>query len=84
MLINCPECNRAGVSDTAKACPGCGFDFEAYYRYKRDVREANYRSRRYEEEQKKQASCDHYFPSKNYRFGYKCAKCGYFVKGCGY
>jgi len=25
-LINCPECKRAGVSSSAKACPGCGYN----------------------------------------------------------
>jgi len=36
-LINCPECNRRGVSSTAKACPSCGFDVSsdssAYFRF---------------------------------------------------
>lgn len=26
-LIKCPECGRENVSDTANACPGCGFQF---------------------------------------------------------
>ncbi|MCL2415637.1 MAG: hypothetical protein FWD01_02385, partial [Defluviitaleaceae bacterium] len=27
-LINCPECERAGVSSEAKSCPGCGYHFK--------------------------------------------------------
>lgn len=29
-LINCPECGRNNVSDSAGACPGCGFDLKSY------------------------------------------------------
>lgn len=24
-LINCPECGRENISDTAEQCPGCGY-----------------------------------------------------------
>jgi ribosomal protein L37E len=30
-LINCPECGRENVSDTAEACPSCGFGIKEYY-----------------------------------------------------
>lgn len=30
-LVKCPECGRENVSDTAKACPGCGYNVKAYY-----------------------------------------------------
>lgn len=30
-LINCPECGRKGVSDTAESCPGCGYNVKAYF-----------------------------------------------------
>jgi ubiquinone/menaquinone biosynthesis C-methylase UbiE len=30
-LVNCPECGRENVSDSARSCPGCGFDVKAYY-----------------------------------------------------
>lgn len=29
-LITCPECGRKKVSDTAEACPSCGFGIKAY------------------------------------------------------
>ena len=29
-LINCPECGRENVSDSAVACPGCGFGIKQY------------------------------------------------------
>lgn len=30
-LITCPECGRDNVSDSAIACPGCGFGIKEYY-----------------------------------------------------
>ena len=30
-LIKCPECGKENVSDTAKACPECGFNIAEYY-----------------------------------------------------
>jgi len=30
-LIKCPECGRENVSDTAKACPDCGFNISKHY-----------------------------------------------------
>ena len=30
-LIKCPECGRENVSDTATACPNCGFNISNYY-----------------------------------------------------
>lgn len=30
-LIKCPECGREKVSDTAEACPECGFGIRAYF-----------------------------------------------------
>lgn len=30
-LIKCPECGREKVSDSAQACPGCGFGIKDYY-----------------------------------------------------
>lgn len=30
-LVTCPECGREGVSDTAIACPSCGFPIKAYF-----------------------------------------------------
>ena len=30
-LINCPECGREKVSDTAIACPSCGFGIREYF-----------------------------------------------------
>lgn len=29
-LINCPECGKENVSETAVACPGCGYNIQAY------------------------------------------------------
>ena len=33
-LITCPECGRKKVSDTAEACPSCGFGIKAYFEKK--------------------------------------------------
>ena len=30
-LVNCPECGRENVSDSAERCPGCGFGLKSYY-----------------------------------------------------
>ena len=30
-LIKCPECGRENVSDSAAACPGCGFGIKDYF-----------------------------------------------------
>jgi ribosomal protein L37AE/L43A len=30
-LIKCPECTRSGVSDTARACPNCGYDIKEHF-----------------------------------------------------
>ena len=30
-LVECPECGRKNVSDTAKVCPNCGFEIREYY-----------------------------------------------------
>lgn len=34
-LIKCPECGRDNVSDTAKACPKCGYAIEKHYKAKK-------------------------------------------------
>lgn len=36
-LIKCPECGRKKVSDTAEACPKCGFGVKAYFEAMRQV-----------------------------------------------
>ena len=30
-LVNCPECGRKKVSDSAESCPECGFGIRSYY-----------------------------------------------------
>lgn len=30
-LIKCPECGRENVSDSAEACPGCGYGIKAHF-----------------------------------------------------
>jgi len=33
-LVSCPECGRDRVSDSASACPECGFNVKEFYRNK--------------------------------------------------
>lgn len=33
-LVQCPECGREQVSDTAEACPNCGFGIKEYFETK--------------------------------------------------
>ena len=30
-LVNCPECGREKVSDTAESCPDCGYNIKAFF-----------------------------------------------------
>lgn len=30
-LVNCPECGKSNVSDTAVSCPECGFAIKEYF-----------------------------------------------------
>ena len=32
-LVKCPECGREKVSDSAEACPDCGFNIRKYYEF---------------------------------------------------
>lgn len=49
-LINCPECGRENVSDSAVACPGCGYGVKAHFeRIKQEEEE-----KRKKEEQEKE------------------------------
>jgi len=35
-LINCPECGKERVSDSAASCPSCGFGIRGYYEAKKN------------------------------------------------
>ena len=37
MLINCPECDREGISDRAAACPDCGFPVREWVEERKGV-----------------------------------------------
>ena len=38
-LVNCPECGREKVSDTAEHCPFCGYGLREYFETKRKIEE---------------------------------------------
>ena len=40
-LIKCPECGRENVSDSAKACPGCGFQINEHFHKQDDKNSIN-------------------------------------------
>ena len=48
-LIKCPECGRENVSDSAEACPDCGYGIKAHFEKIRKEEE-----RKEQEEKKKQ------------------------------
>lgn len=35
-LVKCPECGRENVSDTAEACPNCGYAIKNHYQRVRE------------------------------------------------
>lgn len=47
-LVKCPECGRENVSDTAEACPNCGFNIKLYYEQRRKTEEHDKRASEYE------------------------------------
>lgn len=52
-LIKCPECGRENVSDSAEACPKCGYGVKAHFeRIKQEEEE----KRKKEEKEKKRES----------------------------
>lgn len=50
-LIKCPECGRERVSDSAEACPDCGYGIKAHFE---KVRQEEERKRKEEEKRKKE------------------------------
>ena len=52
-LTDCPECGKKGLSDTAAACPNCGFNIGNYFSQKRLAAEKKERDAKAREEQQK-------------------------------
>lgn len=54
-LIRCPECGREKVSDSAEACPDCGYGIKAHFqkvRQEEEIKRREDEKRKKEEEQK--------------------------------
>lgn len=49
-LIKCPECGRENVSDSAEACPNCGYGVRAHFE---KIKQEEEEKRKNEEEEKK-------------------------------
>lgn len=49
-LIKCPECGRENVSDTAEACPGCGYGIRKHFEKEMQQREAKEKQNKIEKE----------------------------------
>lgn len=49
-LVNCPECGRQGVSESAESCPDCGYGIKIHYE---NIRAEAERQRKIREEQEK-------------------------------
>lgn len=52
-LVNCPECGKANVSDTAESCPECGYSIKKHF--EREKEKAYYKKKENEEWEKVQA-----------------------------
>lgn len=52
-LVKCPECGREKVSDTAEACPDCGYGIKKYYEDIKKKQEEEESNKLLEEEYKK-------------------------------
>lgn len=52
-LVKCPECGRENVSDSADACPDCGYGIKAHFEKIKREEERKERDRKAEEERKK-------------------------------
>lgn len=48
-LIKCPECGRENVSESAEACPGCGYGIKAHFEQIRQEEERKEQQRKAEE-----------------------------------
>ena len=46
-LVTCPECGREKVSDSAVACPGCGFGIREYFARIKEQQEKEEREKEY-------------------------------------
>lgn len=49
-LIKCPECGRENVSDTAEACPGCGYGIRKHFEQEKQLRAAKEKQSKIERE----------------------------------
>lgn len=52
-LIKCPECGRENVSDSAEACPNCGYGIKAHFEKIKQEGERKERERKAEEMRKR-------------------------------
>lgn len=48
-LITCPECGRKNVSDSAVACPDCGFGIREYYTHLQEQQQKEEKEKEYRE-----------------------------------
>lgn len=58
-LINCPECGREKISDSATACPGCGFNIEKWVQECRIKEQAALAKEQAEAREKEQTEADY-------------------------
>ena len=52
-LIKCPECGKENVSDSAEACPDCGYGIKAHFDKIKSAEEERIRKQKQEEEKKR-------------------------------
>lgn len=54
-LVNCPECGREKVSDSAEMCPDCGYSIKMHFEKIRFEEEEKVRKQKQEQERKEKA-----------------------------
>ena len=60
-LINCPECGKENVSDSANSCPNCGYNIKEHFeKLNREIELKKAKEEREKREKEREASVDRF------------------------